>query len=275
MAARRSRRNTQTGIVPIGEGSLPDYSRHRGAVQRQAASTPTGGGVPRIGAGQGGFTFPGQQYQRDKFFAVVLCALRANRWTEGPYDPKNPRPPDCVAVAPLGTHENEMTPTEGWPKRQAESCAVCPQNVRGQQKRCRNGIDVLLVGPSDSLEGVAQVEDWEKAPILCHTISATGIQPWGVQVVAPLTERGIPLFGAVLEFRSVKEKTWYKTVAQPAGVLPPAIVDTLAGRVEEAERMALTAAQPVVVVDAGEANAAPPPPRRRKKAGKKSGRRKL
>lgn len=277
MAARRSRKGASTALVPIGTGQVPDYSQHREVAKRQTQSTPLSAGVPRVKADGGAFLIPGLDRGVEDFHAVALVAMRVNRFTEGAYDAKNHRPPSCVAVAPLGTHENLMAPPEDNPNRQAESCSRCPHNVRGGGKACRNGIDVVLLAPSSDQRSLLEaLPEIEKAPMLCHTISSTGIQPWGSQVIATLESAGeVPLFAAALHFTRSDRSNQAHTKVEVDGWLPTAITARLEPRVAEAERLVLVNAQAIGGLDAGAQDDAPPPARRRKKVAKKGGRRKL
>jgi len=264
MAKKRATKTKNGGtsaLVPIGSGSLPDYGGRQSVyLSQQRISTPLTAGMPRIRAGQGFFLLPGSSAGVATFDAIVLCALRANRWREAKYDPKKPGPPDCVAIARLGQHENAMAPNPAWPKVQAESCLVCQHNTRGGRKDCRNGIDLALV----SAQGEGEI-DWAKTALVSHTISSTGIPPWG-KTVAYLSEKKLPeIFALVLRFRSIPEETWYVTVTEPVAYVPPHIVDALAKRVPEAEQALLANAEPFVATVAGEPDTSAKPPVRRSK----------
>lgn len=260
---------TMSALVPITQGSLPDfgYAKYADHMAKQRASTPLTVGMPRIKSGQGLFLLPGSQVGSKTFDAVVLCALRANRWNSTAYDPKNPSPPDCVAMARLGQNENEMAPNQEWPKVQSDTCLTCRHNVRGGQKACRNGIDLALVAANDE-----ETIDWKTAIVAVHTISSTGIQPWG-KVVGFLEEKKIPLFAAVMRFQSLQldGKSYYTTVATPVATVQPEAADVIFARVSEAERDLLASAEPFIVSE----QEAAPPPARRKVAAKGGSRRSL
>jgi hypothetical protein len=266
MAKRKAA--TSSALVPISEGSLPDFgSKYGEQMALQRTSTPLTAGMPRIRSGQGMFLMPGAQHGVETFDAVALCALRVNRYHEGKYDPKNPTPPVCVAIARLGQHENAMAPDPGWPQVQSDSCLTCKRNVRGGQKECRNGIDVALV----SADG-GEI-DWAKTAIWSHSISSTGIQPFG-KMLGFLGEKKAPLFAAVLRFssRQLDGKSYYTTVATPVAWLPSPAVDALGERVKEAESALLANAEPFVAAEAGEAETAGAKPPMRKAAAKPKGR---
>jgi len=265
----RAKKTTTSALVPISEGSLPDFgSKYGEQMALQRASTPLTSGMPRIRSGQGMFLMPGAQHGVETFDAVALCALRVNRYHEGKYDPKNPTPPVCVAIARLGQHENAMAPDKGWPKVQSDTCLTCRRNVRGGQKECRNGIDVAIISALGNGE-----TDWAKTAIWSHSISSTGIQPFG-KMLGFLGEKKAPLFAAVLRFssRQLDGKSYYTTVATPTAWLPAAVIGVLAERVKEAEAALLANAEPFVAVEANGDEGAKPPMRKAQAGKSKTGR---
>jgi len=102
------------------------------------------------------FTFPDGQAHPGPLNAVILDWRNFNRYYTKAYDPQNPTPPDCFAIAKdLG----EMAPHEDASDPQSEKCQGCPMNefgsaATGRGKACRNTVRLAVVPPDadDSFE---------------------------------------------------------------------------------------------------------------------------
>lgn len=95
----------------------------------------------------------------ESYLDAVIFAL-ANSvqryYYDGPYDEHSKEPPTCFS------HDGK-TPSPESPKRQSETCALCPQNVKGSgrmagTKACAYKKRVIMLPPSD-LEGMAYAHD--------------------------------------------------------------------------------------------------------------------
>ncbi|MFW5972401.1 MAG: hypothetical protein ACOCTG_00300 [Bacteroidota bacterium] len=99
------------------------------------------------------FTFPDGQNHPGPMQAVVLDWRNFNRYYTRPYDPQNPAPPDCFALA---KNLSDMAPHSEATDPQAETCKGCPMNEfgsapNGRGKACRNTVR-LAVAPPDADE---------------------------------------------------------------------------------------------------------------------------
>lgn len=91
--------------------------------------------------------------KNDELSLVIVAFNTLHQYYPGKYDPKNIQPPVCVA---LGSEIKLMKPIESSPNKQAESCAVCPQNQWGSDgkgKACKNARQMIVVPPSVQADG--------------------------------------------------------------------------------------------------------------------------
>lgn len=114
------------------------------------------------------FKFPdGTEHPGPCEFVIVDFAA-ANFLYTTPYTEGEATPPDCFA---LGLDANTMVPSANSPNKQAELCAVCPQNQfksapNGRGKACRN-TRLLAVLPPDATE---------ETPLWLLSLSPTAIK---------------------------------------------------------------------------------------------------
>lgn len=99
------------------------------------------------------FTFPDGQTNPGPLQIVVLDWRNFNRYYTKPYDPQNPAPPDCFAIA---KDLNDLAPHEEAQDPQASDCASCPMNEfgsapNGRGKACRNTVR-LAIAPTNADE---------------------------------------------------------------------------------------------------------------------------
>lgn len=100
------------------------------------------------------FTLPDGTSHAGPMYAVVLDHRNFNRYYTKPYDPQNPTPPDCFAIA---KDFDSMSPYnhEGVKDPQSNDCASCPMNQfgsgpTGKGKACRNMVRLALARPDAS-----------------------------------------------------------------------------------------------------------------------------
>ena len=98
-------------------------------------SAPSGDRIRMVGSQK--FVLP-DGTEAAEIEGVVVDFMSANLFFEGAFDPKNPAPPGCFAVGP---EPSTLVPTNNSPNKQAETCAVCPNNQFGSNgagKACKN-----------------------------------------------------------------------------------------------------------------------------------------
>jgi len=92
------------------------------------------------------FTLPDGTSNPGPMHCVILDHRNFNRYYTRAYDPQNPAPPDCFAIAKeidaLAPHEDAQDP-------QSDACATCPNNAwgsaaTGKGKACRNSVRLAI-----------------------------------------------------------------------------------------------------------------------------------
>jgi len=97
------------------------------------------------------FQTPDGKTSQGPLSVVILDHRSFNSYYTKRYDPNNPAPPDCFAIAKIIA---ELAPHEEAADPQAESCAECPMNqwgsaATGKGKACRNQVR-LAVAAADA-----------------------------------------------------------------------------------------------------------------------------
>lgn len=116
---------------------------------------------------------------------VIVDFAAAHYYYTTPYSENNPIPPVCFA---LSFDANTLAPSPNSPSKQAELCAVCPQNQfetapNGKGKACRNTrqLAVLPINATDD------------TPIWLLSVSPTAIQAFDKYVTAVARKFGPPM----------------------------------------------------------------------------------
>jgi hypothetical protein len=97
---------------------------------------------------------------------VILDFVSQNAFYEGGWVDGSVVPPDCIAV---GDNPRTLIPSDKSLKKQAESCAICPNNEfgsKGKGKACAN----------NRLLAVVEANDNPKAPIYLLKVSPTALK---------------------------------------------------------------------------------------------------
>jgi hypothetical protein len=175
--------NDESGlsILPASEAALAAAAELYDAaeVQQAAAAITTGGmGWPFLSPRGGRFRLSKEELGAS-LDVVILASVRENTWYEQAWDPQNPSPPTCQAVAQIGQREGEMGPPETFRARQSDFCATCPKNAwgssgKGRIKACTNYIRVALVN--------ASIFDGDVATPCRARIAPTSLKSYGLFV---------------------------------------------------------------------------------------------
>lgn len=157
---------------------------------------------------------------------VVVDFAYGNFFYEGAYDRNNITPPVCFA---LNFSDKQMVPSENSPKKQAGSCAACPQNQWGSDgkgKACGNAVLLAVLHPDD-LEGALMV----------IKVSATGLKPWNgyVNSLATALKRPPWTVSTTVSFDPHSEYSSLR-FSSPE-LLSEADMTTVYARAEEAKRI--------------------------------------
>lgn len=116
---------------------------------------------------------------------VIVDFAAAHYYYTTPYSENNPIPPACFA---LSFDANTLTPSVNSPDKQAEFCAVCPQNqfetaANGKGKACRNTRQLAVL----------PVNATEETPIWLLSVSPTAIQAFDKYVTMVARKFGPPM----------------------------------------------------------------------------------
>lgn len=130
---------------------------------------------------------------------VVVDFISSNLFYEAAYSPSSPTPPTCFAMGPDPTR---LIPSENSPKRQAQSCMVCPKNQfgsAGRAKACKNTRLVAMMPVS---------HDGEFSPLWIMSLPPTALKPFDSYVkLLALKYHTIPI--GVVSRVTMDEKAFY------------------------------------------------------------------
>lgn len=141
MATAKSKRATSNLPVNYVEQLANEVSN----IQQRIAA-PAGDRIRMINSSH--FALPNGT-DAETIEGVVVDFVSSNLLFEGAYDKDNPSAPGCFAVGPEPT---TLIPTSNSPNKQAETCAVCPNNQfgsAGKGKACKN-TRLLAIKPLDA-----------------------------------------------------------------------------------------------------------------------------
>lgn len=120
------------------------------------------------------FTLPNGKTSQGPLRAVILDHRNYNRYYTVAYNPQDPKPPACFAlakeIAGLAPHAEAADP-------QADACANCAMNKwgsapgGGKGKACRNTVRLAIAAPDKS----------DDEPMIL-TVSPTGLKSWNALV---------------------------------------------------------------------------------------------
>lgn len=245
---------TKTSSVLSVPGDLPESWRDRVEkyTQRDAKTATGATGWPYIGTRGGVFHFNDDSFEEMPPM-LILGARFENCFYGGKYDPDNPNPPDCFAIA---EEEDRLAPPEALgDARQClqsdpagESCKECWANAFGtaegrKGKACKN-VRRLALLPADNLTAKA-LSTVEGAML---RIPVTSVKNYGTYANKVTKGLGRPLFflrtGIAIED---DEKNQFKVTFEPVdmaetpkGLVPllikdAEILDVIESRAKEAE----------------------------------------
>lgn len=137
------------------------------------AEKPSGNWVSFKG---GQLTINGTSQPKNKVDCIVIHSIFENQLYEDRYDPNNPQPPICYAFSET---DDDLKPHADSAKPQAESCAVCPNNVWGSDpgggkgKACKN-VRRLAIVSADDLDP----EKLPRAEVALAKLPVTSVKNW-------------------------------------------------------------------------------------------------
>lgn len=172
------------------EGLPVDY---KALVEQQLANlqkrvAPASGDKIRIGTNKT-FILPDGTETPGPLECVIVDFVASNDYYETGFDKDDISPPDCFARGP---EPATLVADETSPAKQADSCAVCPQNqfgsaVRGKGKACKNS-RLMAILPPDAKDD---------SPIWLLQASPTAIGPFDKYVTALGAQLGSLCWGVI------------------------------------------------------------------------------
>lgn len=161
---------------------------------------------------------------------VILDFLSANYYYTGAYDPNDIQPPECFAI---NERVADLAPHEKAPNRQAEACAVCPQNqygTSGRGKACSNTRLLALLPPDATAD----------SPIMVLRVSPTAQRSFDAYVASVARSLKVPPVGVVTEFSFDPTPTYASLRFNVGAGLTKEQFELFVSRREEAKRILLT-----------------------------------
>lgn len=135
----------------VNRAAKTDLTSMEGQMANDAAkiqSLITVSGGPRISLNRNGnFVAPDGLELGASIRGVVVDFIFKNQFYTSAYDPNNPAPPVCVAMATLDGFP-DMAPDSSSPEPQNEDCATCWANQwesRGRGKACKNTYELAFI----------------------------------------------------------------------------------------------------------------------------------
>jgi hypothetical protein len=177
----------------------------------------------------GSITFQGQNLGHE--IAVIPLAVLADRaYYSREFDPADKTAPDCYSYDGVEPHEKAAEP-------QAETCAECPHNEfgsdrRGRGKACKEGLRLACV--SASVKSAADVASADLATMKFSVMNAKAIRP----ALDALTER----FGHIAMARvnvtcNPSDTTQIANTVELIEEVPAALKPAIVARLDDAERL--------------------------------------
>lgn len=251
---------------------LVNYDAKLAAYAAKQAENTRGGGSKVLSTRGGVLSYEDVELPGSQMVALVLDDVHANTFYKGKYDPESPAAPTCYAYgrlkgADMAPHES-MAEHLDYFEPQAESCAVCPQNVFGtadvgRGKACKNrerlalipaGYYVARKGSRDfDLEMFDKPAAFADTEIVHLNLPPTSVVFWNKYKAMVRAAHSRPTWAVVTRIWLEKDpKDQYHVRFEMLELLPNEAIDTVEKRVLEAEASIITPYSPP------EAQAAPP-----------------
>lgn len=176
------------------------------------------------------FKFPDGTQSQGPFEAIILDFVSVNLYYEGTYNRDEVSPPDCFAI---GEEVSLLAPSDNSLKKQADTCATCPQNQfksarTGSGKACKN-TRLVAVLPKDFQADT---------PIWLLSVSPTGIKAFDSYVASIAANFNAPPIKVVTTI-GFDPKVDYPSLRFGAPTPNERLEDSVA-RMEEARKRLLT-----------------------------------
>lgn len=241
------------------------------AAQEAVANEPTTGGSWLTARG-GQLIIDDQALPGNQAAVIILDSIRENTYYgEQQYDPQNPLPPVCYAMArdndPMFPHTDMQqdltyfTPQHRDPQTAAVlGCDGCPRNewgsaTQGKGKACQNRRRLVMIpagyyaprpGSNDfDLNLFDDAEHFERADLTSFKLPVTSVGNWSkyVQKLAANVRR--PPYGVVTRvFVQPHQKHQYEVQFDLIDMVPDSMAELVMGRNAAARQMPLSGYNP-------------------------------
>jgi hypothetical protein len=144
------------------------------AIATAEAEKPGGNWVSFKG---GVLTIGGTPMKNNKVEMIVLHSVFENQLYKDRYDPNNPQPPICYALA---EKDDDLKPHPEAVSPQATSCSECPNNqwgsdpAGGKGKACKNVRRLAIISATDA----KTPEAVNKAEVAIAKLPVTSVKNW-------------------------------------------------------------------------------------------------
>jgi len=198
------------------------------------------GGLTFVSTRNGRFTLDDEALT-EPWETIVLARVYVNTYYDEDFDPDDPQPPACFALA-TQADRREMAPHENSSEPQHDRCKGCWANEfgsadRGKGKACKNGLRLAVIDANEEPEIIRAGE----AEVLGLTLPPTAFGFWQKYVNTKLGDvRGLPF--AVMTGWEMADMGTYDvpTPKRMAVITDPEVLHTLAEQARGAEELLLT-----------------------------------
>jgi len=194
---------------------IVNYEERLASMAQADSQRGRGGGEGNWISTSGGiFSHNGEELP-DVIYAIITDFTYENAYYENVYDPDNPEPPACFALA---DDPDELAPSASSPVMQVakkDVCEGCPQNQyassrTGKGKACKNGIRLSLVNITNANEELdISLASAASEPAFLR-VAPTSLKHFEKYKNQITRITGKPLLGVVTEIEIVPEKTWFE-----------------------------------------------------------------
>jgi hypothetical protein len=198
------------------------------AAEAQEVSAKESLTAPSISFQGGRVSIAGQPAADNKLVGIIVDHCFENAYYTSKYDPKNPASPICFA---LGKDEDELKPHENSSDPQADRCKGCPKNEfgsgDGNGKACKNTRRLIVISAdAETPEAIEETEAFKAG------IPPTSLKGWALYVKGVTANFNRPLWAVKTEISAIPEKSFFKVVFKPAGLIEPELLGALKAKRE-------------------------------------------
>lgn len=222
----------KTDVAPRAKVNLPANLMQQLAAEvaeiQNRIGSPTGNRI-RVTQSKK-FRMPSGEESAGPITGVIVDFITAYYYYTGQFDPNDIQPPECFA---LGEKIIELAPHATAPNKQAESCAICPQNQfgsAGRGKACSNTRLLALLPPDAT----------EETPIMILRVSPTALRSYDAYVAGVARSFQSTPIGVVTEFSFDPSSEYASLRFAPQGMLNEAQLRLFLSRRDEARKILMT-----------------------------------